>query len=532
MLPSATTWGFALFLAVNAASVWGGVFPFMPADFQTHDVMLWFFIMQATTFLITLLVSVLGTYLLPQIAIRFPVKTTAAPYLMGWCFLVAAMYSHEHVMAFVCVGGAFLGFSNAVFYIMWQRIFASMDSDEGNHDLVLSFACGALLYFVLHLIPVAVTTYLIPTVFLPLFCVSILVASRNLNTHQPMFEDVPRDHPQVYKHTVFGLTRSALSVGALGLCTGVLRAVAITDHSTGILVNMLSMAAVLCASSGILLIWQKRNININVVSMYEASFPFVATALVLTPFFSLGYLHWISAFLYALYSVVTMFMMMQCAQISRDRGINPVFAYCLFACLVYAFHYLGFLLGVFSSPLENMVVSNLSATILVSIYLLGFMYIVGKRGMRPSRGSSIDDVELLANPPVHAEAPPIPRQTEGPSDLFENSQSVVETPPTNVNPLDQQAEPLKPHANDEPEYRDRLSKQVELARKRFRLSSREAEVMELIARGNSGVRIAEILVLSENTIRTHSRRLYAKLGVHKKQELIDLVDSLEPDETN
>ena len=54
--------------------------------------------------------------------------------------------------------------------------------------------------------------------------------------------------------------------------------------------------------------------------------------------------------------------------------------------------------------------------------------------------------------------------------------------------------------------------------------------MELLARGNSVAFIANELVVSENTIRTHSRRIYAKLAVHKKQELIALVDSFAPND--
>ena len=42
------------------------------------------------------------------------------------------------------------------------------------------------------------------------------------------------------------------------------------------------------------------------------------------------------------------------------------------------------------------------------------------------------------------------------------------------------------------------------------------------------VRIAEELFVSENTVRTHSKRIYAKLDIHKKQELRDLVDTYDP----
>ena len=52
----------------------------------------------------------------------------------------------------------------------------------------------------------------------------------------------------------------------------------------------------------------------------------------------------------------------------------------------------------------------------------------------------------------------------------------------------------------------------------------------MIARGNTVARIAEELIVSENTIRTHSKRIYAKLAIHKKQELLDLIESFDPND--
>lgn len=77
------------------------------------------------------------------------------------------------------------------------------------------------------------------------------------------------------------------------------------------------------------------------------------------------------------------------------------------------------------------------------------------------------------------------------------------------------------------ELTDRLSKQAQVLRERYRLSARETEVMEYIARGYTVARTAEELIVSENTIRTHSKRIYAKLDVHKKQELIDMLKAVE-----
>ena len=61
--------------------------------------------------------------------------------------------------------------------------------------------------------------------------------------------------------------------------------------------------------------------------LYRVAFPFVITLFLLLPFSSLEYARWQAAILYAVYSVVIMLMMIQCAQASRDRGINPVFIY-------------------------------------------------------------------------------------------------------------------------------------------------------------------------------------------------------------
>lgn len=58
------------------------------------------------------------------------------------------------------------------------------------------------------------------------------------------------------------------------------------------------------------------------------------------------------------------------------------------------------------------------------------------------------------------------------------------------------------------------------------LSGREAEVFDLLARGNTRASIADKLCISENTVRVHVKNIYAKLYIHSKQQLIDMVDKL------
>jgi DNA-binding NarL/FixJ family response regulator len=52
------------------------------------------------------------------------------------------------------------------------------------------------------------------------------------------------------------------------------------------------------------------------------------------------------------------------------------------------------------------------------------------------------------------------------------------------------------------------------------LSSREAEIMTLIAAGHTNGQIAARLVLTEKTVKNHVNRLYAKLGAASRPDAI------------
>ncbi len=58
----------------------------------------------------------------------------------------------------------------------------------------------------------------------------------------------------------------------------------------------------------------------------------------------------------------------------------------------------------------------------------------------------------------------------------------------------------------------------------YLLTQREREVCALLYKGNNYKKIAEVLVISPQTVLSHTRNIYAKLNVHSKQELIDLVN--------
>ncbi len=589
--PSLATLGYGLFLAINAASVWGGVFPFLPMDFQTPEVLRHFFVAQSLTFTGAFIASALGTYLFPMETRRFMVKAVASLYISGWALLIGAIYLDNLALPLVTAGGALLGVGSAGFYMLWQRLFASMEPHEGNTTLIAGTAWGSLFYFALHLIPVAVTAYLIPLVFLPLFGLAIVLTSRTIRLDQPMFEDVPREHPRTYRHVVSLMWRTALAMGALGFCTGIMRSLAVAEPSVGTLVNMLSMVATFAAALALLAMMGVKNIHLNVEVSYRVFFPLVTSAFLFLPLLGVPYTRGLAAVLYALWSVVIMLMMIQCAQMSRDGGINPVFIYGLFGGIVYALHDVGFVGGSLVEHLTLAGIPSLALVAIVAVYFLGIMYFVGQGGFRSAIAArSMGQIELLSDrrrqtparpgpiqapqssagkagsapapaapcapvsepaiegtaSPEHA-MPPATIPGIGPATSAAQMQAVSPAAKTHGHPESPYAadDGFLPAADIRPDgmhprdgrgrdelygavYRDRFSKQMAMVREHFALSARETEVAELIARGNSVARIAEILVVSENTVRTHSKRIYTKLGIHKRQELIELVEEFDP----
>ena len=58
----------------------------------------------------------------------------------------------------------------------------------------------------------------------------------------------------------------------------------------------------------------------------------------------------------------------------------------------------------------------------------------------------------------------------------------------------------------------------------FGLTEREYEIFMLLARGRDAGYIEKTLFISRNTVNTHRKNLYRKLGIHTQQELLSLIE--------
>lgn len=548
----ASSWGYACFLTVNATSVWGGIFPFLPLEFQTVEVTLTFFLAQAVAFGGAFLASTLGSYFFPRGARRMLVSLSAILLFIGSACLIAAMYANEWVLALVGAGGVFLGVGCAGMFMLWQRYFASLDARSGNFRLIVGTAIAPFIYFALYLVPIALTAFLIPMIFVPLCGLCVALSVREMSFEQPMFEDVPRQHPRVYRQVVADYWRSALCVGSLALAAGVIRGVALLHEEISSLVNSASMLGALLAAAVLLVLWHRMSFRFGLISVFRVVYPLLTLGFLLLPFCGPVYLNAFAAVTYMVFSLVQMLMMMQCAQISRDRGINPVFIYGFFGAVTYILQSLGFLFSWASDLVVPTGSQWLYFVALISSCGLGLTLLVSTGTLfRPmvSKGTvTADPIEFYSLAGAVAASGSAMDSGKGTGAVPDDEADATTgedkvraggapaEPPRGAPGLgDGDAVPTetpkrrrrRPSASEDAgAIRDRLSKQCLVLQERHGLSMREAEVMELIARGNSMAAIADRLVISENTVRTHAKHIYTKLAIHRRQELLDMLHEL------
>lgn len=59
---------------------------------------------------------------------------------------------------------------------------------------------------------------------------------------------------------------------------------------------------------------------------------------------------------------------------------------------------------------------------------------------------------------------------------------------------------------------------------RYGFTPREGDIFLLLAQGHTMPAVSERLFVSESTVKSHVKRIYQKLGIHTRSELLDLVN--------
>lgn len=394
-------------------------------------------------------------------------------------------------MASTAVGAVLGGVGLAWAYGRWIQVYCRMDLRLSAPLLLVTMALGSACKTVIDFLPgfaAAAAFACLP--FAAFACARVSSSS---------LPEAPEPVRYYNEHTVGSLSRVVASVVAFSLVIGIVRTSLLEEtpepYALSVLVNHLSEIIIALA----LLWWvgvRRRDLDFG--GTWRIILILIVTVLVFEPLVADSRAHTLLLALvrtaHAL--LIVFFLFLAVADVARHSSYSPLAVYCV-GWLAYALPFAaGSVLGaVLSRGAWAPFVPVTAAWALVVIALV-----------------LLDD-RSLGNQLIFAEL---------------NQGSEDDTPAMRAIATQRAIRGGVPAAGGGgPAPQDPLHEQCARLASRHGLTGREAEILELLARGHGKARIAETFLIAENTVRSHTKHIYAKLDVHSKQELLDLVESVE-----
>lgn len=470
-------------------------------------------------FTCSLVCTVLAHPLWAWVLWRFPSARVRTPWasaaLMSASILAAGVVLGPDGGVALLAAGAVSGVTSALMDVRWSQVYGAQRPDLSGRCIALSIALGIALYFAIGCLgqvsPVA-SVALLAT--LPLACAACLGsnARRGEGDDRAASRDVPVTHNarQIWGILWRPVLGSLVFFFAYGCVEGMVMGRVDFNAACGAALAV----ELVCALA--LFACLRRHARLSVGGVYG-----VALALVAAGFMALPLMVGGGAGLFAATVLVSagtslfdMLLLCMVAHAAYDYRTPGGIVNGAVRGATVGFSALGHLAGnhladgLWSGGVD-LVVFVLAVSYLL---VLSASFFLGRR-----RLVALPDDELRTGVGWSEVLAPDPAQTD---------MSHVVGAATGADPLARATHvPVAEAPADAPDrLEDLLDERIERVAFAFHLSRREADVFALIARGRSMPYIAETLVVSENTVRSHTRRIYGKLGVHSKQELLDLVE--------
>ena len=402
----------------------------------------------------------------------------------------------------VPVVGAYL------FTFAWIRVIATQDIENGLLSLLLAWVLTVVLRAVFGLFETEPVKFAISVLLVCATWLLLLVQSRQVDTSLPMVADLPRENKDSYIHALGSIWTCALYCGVFAFLGGVIRSLSLqADVMTYI--NYASIVGGLVSALALVALWRFRTIRYSISHLFRVLFPLLVLVICALPFFGTEVFFLPAAALYIVYSFMSLSMQVLCIQIAHDYGVSPLFCISFQTGVTICMQGLGYFLGNEANNEALSQVPPLATITLVSLAMLALVIYL-TRGLTISQETDGGSVEFLslARGSRQAVTP-----TDGIVDIADNEGLAMAD------------ECFATARENDTTYADSLSMRCDAVGREYYLSQREIEVMRLFMQGYTMAAIAKELYISENTVKTHTRRLYAKLGINKKQQLFNLVNN-------
>lgn len=393
--------------------------------------------------------------------------------------------------ALAVAAGILLGISNALQFLLWQTVYANEGALLTGVYLPLSAVLGSVFCFALMQVADTVSALYLVTVapFATTGC--LLHSFEKMNPYRP------RSACRQFVSAI-GMDVWRPVVCSVVLCL----AWATSKHLAGLTgsVSQLAIAMGFCVASLIVLaIGVRAKYDFGAPSAFRVIFPLLGAALLAPAFFGARGVYILEISLTFGAHLMTLLISIVAASYAAHTQFSPS----LIAVMVMAPSQLAILVGdtvgTFLSTLP--ISSGSTSVVLMASGLFGLLFIVllvtshkfdGKTLAEPA------DDTLLLNP--YAPTQPSSQQTASEGSDGKGIASAPSSSP--------------------------VGSKARKAQDLFHLTGRETDVLELLLGGNTMAAISRKLLISDNTTRGHMKRIYQKLDVHSRQELIDKVDGI------
>lgn len=477
---------FALLIAANSITGWEPCTP--GSEITTLQPLLG--LIGPTTYSLTWIGCFILGYKAPGI-FRAPMALVALGLIYASMTITFIQQATMHVpIGLVIAGTCANNIGAPLFYLLWEQYFASEDDDQCIADILIGRGLPVVFFMLFGALSHNnAITILRALVFLGV-TIALFRCYRTIDWTEPQFADKPSEHSLIYRNVMALSWKSALCIGALAFLYTMLQTAFISESPLTGALSYAPLWGMLVAAAIIMVLWRHRSFSFNVITTFRTTYPLLLALLLLLPFFANVLPSFIYGISYGYFSLLVCIGMVQCSQTCKRAGVGPVFMFGFYLGIANIMHIAGYLCGTtlvansfFSQP-------RWFVTALVTMFVISLIFFLVRGDLDP-KTAAFTSAEFIA---------------------LDASDVVSQVP-----------EKLPRAHNNNSSYFDRTAKQCATLGAQYRLTARETEVLELLARGNSVPGIAESLVVSQGTVQTHCKRLYAKLGVHKRQELISLV---------
>lgn len=496
LLSLALTYG--LYLSCMSIVTWGGYCHFL-FGFIEERLFLYEHFTRELALAFCLISAGISAYLQPEEhRLRQPIVALAF-FIMGGMLVLVQQFaitddpSQTFFAQFsLILAGFCFGWASGIICCSLQEVLSSLNLYEAGFVVFGAAGFSAVPYFLLDIIPATPLKQIIYFfIVIPTMAALVHFLCENRTKHnlrldlkfspKPTFEQASNAIAETWK--------PLLCICASAFVVGIFRAQATANPQAMLVSNNTYMLAMAIASIVLLVSWSQVYRRLHLSKLHTFLFPITATAFLALPLLSKSLQELAMFIAFWSYAIMSCLLIVSSIRTTRVYSLHPVLVYGLLYGIVTIASVAGSVVGMLYRYIGVASSGDLAFVALVAIYLLSLTMNI-HRTQEPK-------VKPHEDAHMSKRVDTVLTALTGPS----HETTLAET---------QQRE----------DFEARCAYIIE----HYKLSRREADVMSLLVRGRDVPYIAEELVISKNTVRTHKKNIFSKTGVHSSQELIDLVD--------